>query len=77
MGIRLTCDHCGERPLEEYLYGEVFAVPDSVEGADARDFDRAFMHNNEEGPVTEAWFHVYGCRRWVSVRRDTRTDEML
>ncbi|MCB0226467.1 MAG: sarcosine oxidase subunit delta, partial [Anaerolineae bacterium] len=24
----------------------------------------------------EAWFHLYGCRRWVRLSRDTRTDEI-
>ena len=43
----------------------------------SRDLDRAFMHENAEGPTTERWFHASGCRRWVTVRRDTTTDEVL
>ena len=77
MSLQIPCPHCGMRRVEEYAYGEVFAVPDSVAGGDAVAFDRAFMHNNAEGPVREAWFHLYGCRRWVYVDRDTRTDEVL
>ena len=41
------------------------------------DVDRGFMHNNPEGPVREAWFHLYGCRRWIYLTRDTRSDEVL
>ena len=25
----------------------------------------------------ERWFHAAGCRRWLTLRRDTRTDEVL
>ena len=77
MSIQLTCPHCGERPLEEFLFGEIPVVPDSITGAEERDFDRAFMRGNPEGPVAERWFHAMGCRRWFSVRRDTRDDSIL
>lgn len=77
MSLRLDCPNCGERPLEEFLYGEILGVPDSLKDPDARDLDRAFMHDNVEGPVTERWFHAFGCRRWMTTRRDTRTDEVL
>ncbi|NND04703.1 MAG: sarcosine oxidase subunit delta [Acidimicrobiia bacterium] len=78
MSIRITCPHCGERTLEEYVYGEMHDnVP--VDRADeaAWEVDRSFMHNNIEGVVREAWFHLYGCRRWVVVQRNTTTDEIL
>lgn len=63
--------------MEEWVYGEVFDVPDHVGGIEARDLDRSYFHNNLEGVVTEAWFHLYGCRRWVYLERDTRTDVIL
>ena len=77
MSIRIPCPHCGSRPIEEFFYGEVPVVPDSIADPDERDLDRAFMHENAEGPVVERWFHAHGCRRWTTVRRDTRTDEIL
>ena len=77
MSIRLECPHCGVRPLEEFLHGEILQVPDSITEPDARDLDRAFMHDNAEGPVTERWFHAFGCRRWMTIRRDTRSDDVL
>jgi sarcosine oxidase, subunit delta len=52
-------------------------VPDSLSDPDERDLDRAFMHENSEGPTTERWFHTYGCRRWLTLRRDTRNDEII
>ncbi len=77
MSIHIHCDHCGTRPIEEFLYGEVPIVPASIVDTDERDIDRGFMHENPEGPVTERWFHAYGCRRWTTVRRNTTTDEVL
>jgi sarcosine oxidase subunit delta len=76
MSLKITCPHCGARPIEEFVYGEVQSVPDAIVDPDARDVDRGFMHTNPEGVQTERWFHLYGCRRWLTVRRDTRTDEV-
>ncbi|MEZ4868885.1 MAG: sarcosine oxidase subunit delta [Caldilineaceae bacterium] len=77
MSIQLPCPHCGPRPLEEFIYGEVPVVPDTITDPDARDLDRAFMRTNSEGPTTERWFHTYGCRRWLTLQRDTRTNDIL
>ena len=77
MSIKIPCPNCGVRPLEEFLFGEVPVVPSSITDPEERDFDRAFMRNNPEGPVLERWYHVAGCRRWVTVRRDTRDDTIL
>ena len=74
---RIPCPHCGVRPIEEFVYGEILATPDWIPGEDALDVDRAFMHANTEGLVTERWFHALGCRRWCSVTRDTRTNEVI
>jgi heterotetrameric sarcosine oxidase delta subunit len=77
MSLQITCPNCGSRPIEEFLYGEIPATPETITDPDARDLDRAFMHTNPEGPQTERWFHLFGCRRWLTLRRDTRTDEIL
>ena len=62
--------------MEEFIYGEVPGTPDTLTDPDARDVDRAFMHTNTEGVVTERWFHTAGCRRWITVQRETRTNEI-
>jgi len=56
------------------MYGEVAEVPESITDPDARDLDRAFMRINPAGLTTERWFHVAGCRRWLTLRRDTTSD---
>lgn len=75
--LRLPCPHCGERGVVEFRYGEIPTVPEDLIDPAARDLDRAFMRTNTEGIVTERWFHEAGCRRWMTVRRDTRTDQVL
>ncbi len=35
------------------------------------------MFDNVAGVTTERWFHAAGCRRWVTIRRDTRTDQVV
>ena len=76
MSLQIPCEHCGERPVQEFVYGEIPRVPPSITDVDLRDLDRGFMHENAEGPVVERWFHVFGCRRWVTVKRETRNDEI-
>ena len=77
MSIQIPCPHCGVRPLEEFLYKELPNVPETIANPEARDFDRAFMQANPEGPVRERWFHAHGCRRWVTIDRDTRDETIL
>jgi heterotetrameric sarcosine oxidase delta subunit len=77
MSIRITCPHCGERPVQEFVYGEVLSPPAGLADREALNLDRAFMRTNPEGVTHERWFHSYGCRRWFGVRRDTRTDRMV
>ena len=77
MAILIPCPNCGERPIQEFVYGEMPVVPEHITEPDAWDLDRAFMLNNIEGIQTEAWFHSTGCRRWLKLQRDTRTDRLI
>ena len=77
MSLQISCPNCGSRPIEEFVFGEIPSVPDSITDPEARDVDRAFMHTNPEGLQVERWFHVFGCRRWLTLRRDTRTDQII
>lgn len=76
--MNIPCPNCGARPIEEFHFGgEIPAVPASRLDPDAADLDRAWMITNAEGPATERWFHEYGCCRWLTLVRDTRTNEIL
>lgn len=74
----LDCPRCGRRPLDEFTFGgERRAVPDWISEPDDRDFDEVWLFENPAGPTTERWFHGHGCRRWLTVRRDTSIDVVL
>ena len=72
MNISIPCPHCGPRPIQEFIHGEIPVVPDSITDEEQRDLDRAFMRENREGVITERWFHTFGCRRWLTLERDTK-----
>lgn len=74
MALQVPCSFCGLRSVEEFLYGEVPEVPATITDPAARDVDRVFMRTNAAGPGPEAWFHVFGCRRWTYLTRDRTTD---
>jgi heterotetrameric sarcosine oxidase delta subunit len=74
----LDCPTCGRRPLDEFTFGgERRDVPDSITDPDERDFDEVWVFENPDGLTTERWFHAFGCRRWMTVRRDTSVDQVV
>ncbi len=74
----LDCPRCGRRPLEEFAFGgERRPVPDWITDPDARDFDEVWNFENPDDMTTERWFHQAGCRRWLTVRRDTNVDHVV
>lgn len=77
MGLMVPCPHCGPRSVEEFVYGEMPEVPDSITDPGARDVDRVYMRSNPAGPAREGWFHDFGCRRWSYLTRHRTTDEWL
>ncbi len=74
----LHCPNCGDRPIEEFAFGgERPTVPDRITDPLERDVDYAWMHDNVRGETSERWFHAAGCRRWLTVRRNTSIDAVL
>ena len=74
----LDCPRCGPRSLDEFTFGgERRAVPDWLMDPDDRDFDEVWVFENPAGIATERWFHSAGCRRWLTVRRDTKADHVV
>jgi sarcosine oxidase subunit delta len=76
LGFRLDCPRCGSRPYTEFAFGgevpEPGGSPDPLEA----DFERVWLRRNATGRQRERWFHSQGCRRWLTVERDTRTNEV-
>ena len=75
MSLKIPCPNCGLRPQDEFVFGgEVMPLDD---GDTAKDFERVFLKTNTPGEQQERWFHASGCRRWLTLRRDTSTDRVV
>jgi methylglutamate dehydrogenase subunit B len=68
----VRCPTCGERPYTEFTFGGELRDVSSPDVQ--RDFTRVYLRENAAGPQDERWFHQLGCRRWVTLRRDTSTN---
>lgn len=75
--LRLHCPHCGLRDETEFRYGGE-AGRARPAGSDCADWARyLFWRRNPVGAHTELWLHVSGCRRWLKIERDTRTNKIV
>lgn len=72
MALKIPCPHCGERGSAEFTFGGELRDIDSPDPES--DFTRVHLRDNAAGIQTERWFHAFGCRRWLTLRRDTVTD---
>ncbi len=75
MSLRLPCTHCGDRPFTEFTFGGEVRPVDAPD-PDA-DFARVFLRENVAGIQEERWFHAMGCRRWLTLHRDTVTNRIV
>jgi sarcosine oxidase subunit delta len=75
MALMIACPNCGRRPYTEYWWGGEMAEAHTGDPASLEDdFARVWLHANVAGDQAERWFHFAGCRRWLTARRDTRTN---
>ena len=78
--LLITCPYCGPRAQIEFSYGGDATVqrlvdPQSVSLEAWLDY--VYLRDNPRGPHWELWQHSSGCRRWLRVRRDTLTHEIV
>ena len=73
MSLMVPCPRCGPRPQEEFTFGGELRA---LTAEDVDDFARVYLRRNAPGPQRERWFHAFGCRRWVSLTRDTVTNRI-
>jgi heterotetrameric sarcosine oxidase delta subunit len=71
MAFRLFCPNCGSRPYTEFSFGGETHPPDPE-----LSYQQAWWPDNVAGTQTERWFHQAGCRRWMTVRRNTVTNDI-
>jgi sarcosine oxidase delta subunit len=64
MSFLLPCPNCGPRDVSEFRYGGQ-VLPQLPFGGNLPEVQK------------ERWYHRHGCRRWLTARRDVRTNEVL
>jgi heterotetrameric sarcosine oxidase delta subunit len=69
VSLLVPCPTCGDRPFTEFTFGGELRDVSSPDAAS--DFARVYLRENTASLQEERWFHLLGCRRWVTVRRDT------
>jgi len=74
MSLRIPCPNCGLREYTEFTFGGELRDLESPDPEE--DFRRVYLRDNDAGIQTERWFHTFGCRRWLTLRRDTVTNEI-
>lgn len=73
--VLLPCPWCGPRNVSEFAYvGEAASRPDPATATRREWRDYLFFRENPCGWVRENWYHRMGCRRFLSVERDTATN---
>jgi len=70
MGFLIPCPRCGPRSYHEFWFGGELR-PYDPERPEEEDYRVTWLRANAAGPQEERWFHYAGCRRWVTVERDT------
>ena len=76
MASLISCPHCGQRPKEEFtIKGAVRFRPTPDAPQDVW-FDYVYLRENPRGDHLEYWHHSSGCRRWLTVERNTATHEV-
>ena len=78
--MRITCPHCGNRNLDEFIYlGDANAQrPDPAHPDALLAFvEYVYQRENPAGRHRKLWFHNAGCHAWLVVTRDIRTHEIF
>jgi sarcosine oxidase subunit delta len=76
--LLIQCPWCGLRNQTEFTYGADANVRRPAADAPVRDWvNYVYFRDNPRGPHSEFWHHVYGCRQWLCVKRNTMTHEII
>ncbi len=78
--LLIDCPHCGPRAQTEFSYGgaaNVARPPAPEETDDAAWIEYLYLRDNAKGQHDELWQHIFGCRRWLQLRRDVISHEII
>ena len=67
MSFLIDCPNCGPRPSTDFRYG----------GETRPVEDPSSSERNVAGDQAERWFHRDGCRRWLTITRNTVTNQVM
>lgn len=75
--LRIPCPFCGERDHAEFSYeGDATVTYPALDAPEEEWFEAVFLRQNPRGPHRELWHHVFGCRAFLVVERDTLSHEI-
>ncbi len=78
--LLIECPFCGPRDQTEFTYGgdATVARPSDPAALDDEAWSAYLnLRTNPAGEHDELWQHSLGCRRWIGVRRNTLTHQIL
>ena len=78
--LRIPCPFCGPREVSEFTYlGDASVPRPNPDAPDALEqfVEAVYSRDNLAGRREELWYHASGCRGWLRVTRDTRTNEVF
>lgn len=74
----VKCPHCGSRDSGEFhIRGEAAPCRPEYGDGQAAFVEYVYGRSNVAGVQQEHWYHMVGCRSWLTVERDTRTHEIV
>jgi heterotetrameric sarcosine oxidase delta subunit len=73
----LPCPWCGPRNTTEFRFGGAAGTrPDPATTTPEQWRHYLYFHTNPRGWQAESWYHAAGCRRFLTVERNTLTHEV-
>ena len=76
MGFKIDCPNCGPRSYHEFTFGGELR-PFAFDRDQEADYSAVWLRDNTAGVQHERWYHSAGCRRWLTVRRDTSDNTIV
>ena len=77
--LKLNCPFCGVRDERDFRCGgqsHIVRPGPHDQVSDETWAEYLFMRDNPKGWHLERWQHIYGCRQWFNIARNTVTHEI-
>ena len=74
--MRIDCPHCGPRAQPEFSYERTLDSIVTLDMPADEAVARLYARRNPRGFDDELWWHGYGCRQWLVLRRHRVSHEI-